>query len=151
MCIHNATYCDCDCCLPSGSLHSAPISHGDARSGERIKYHSTHTPIHTSYTSPDVDTTPSLALASLPVFSAADQSLQSMEDLVDIQPPSHVIDYWFDRLGLSLDPTSSGPRNPSVSVGFLCASPPLDGNNYVSSFSGTLCCVTLFGPTYDLA
>ena len=77
----------------------------DARSGERINYHSTHTPLRTSYTSPDIDTTSSLALASVPVFSAADQSLQSMEDLVDIKPLPHVIDYRFDRLVLSLDPT----------------------------------------------
>ena len=48
-----------------------------------------------------------------------------MEDAVDIQPPSHVIDYWFDQLGLSLDPTSAG---------FLRPFPPLDGNHYVSSF-----------------
>ena len=148
MCIHNTTDYHSDCCLPSESLHSAPISHADSRSGERINCHSTHTPIHTSYTSPDVDTTPSLALASVPGFSAADQSLQSMEDLVDIQPPPHVIDYWFDLLGLSLDTTSSG--NPFDSVGFLYRFPPLDGNDYVSSFLGTLCCVTPFRPTHHL-
>ena len=141
MCIHNTMYYHNDCCLSSGSLHSAPVSHGDASSGERTDYHSTHTPTHTSYTSPDVDTTPSLALASVPVFSAADQSLQSlsMEDLVDIQPPPHVIDYWFELLGLSLDPTSSESGNPSDSVGFLCPFPPLDGNEYVSSLLVTLC------------
>ena len=149
MCIHNTTYYHSDCCLPPGILHSGPISHDDARSGERINYHPTRTPFRTSYTSTDVDATPSLALASGPVFSAADQSLESMEDLVDIQPPPHVIDYWFDRLGLSLDPTSSESGNPSHPVGFLRAFPPLDGNDYVSSFSGTLCCVTPFKPTYD--
>ena len=141
----NTIYCDSDCCLPSGSLHSAPISHGDARSGEGINDHSTHSPIHTSCTSLDVDTTSRLALAGI---SAPDQSLEKMVDLVDIQPPPHVIDYWFDRLGLSLDPTSSG--NPLDSVGFLCSFPPLDGNNYVSSFLDTLCCVTSFRSTYDL-
>ena len=150
MCIHNATYCDCDCHLPSESLHSAPISHGNARSGERINYHSTHTPFHSSYTSSDVGTTPSLALASVPASSAADQSLQSMDDLVDIQPPPHVVDYFFDLLGLSLDPTSSWSGNPSDSVGFLYPFPLIDGNDYVSSFSGTLCCVTPFRPTYNL-
>ena len=134
MCIHNTTYYHSDCCLPSGGLHSAPISHGDVRSGERINYHSTHTRFHTSYTSPDVGTTPNLALASIPVLSATDQSPESMEDLVDIQPPPHVIDYWFDRLGLSLDPTSSGSGNLSDSAGFLCPFPPLDGNDYVSPF-----------------
>ena len=150
MCIHNTMYYHSDCCLPSGILHSAPISHCNARSGERINYHSTHTPFHACCTSPDIGTTPSLALASVPVFSAADQSLQAIEDLVDIQPPPHVVDYWFDRLGLSLDPTSSWSGNPSDSVGFLCAFPPLDGNHYVSSFLGTLCCVTPFRPTYNL-
>ena len=149
MCIHNITYCGIDCCLPQISLHSAPISHSDARSGERINCHSTHTQFHTSYTSADVDTTSSVAFESVPVFSAADKSFESMEDLVDIQPPPHVIDYWFDRLGLSLDPTSSEPGNPSDPVGFLCAFPPLDGNHYVSSFLGTLCCVTPFRPTDD--
>ena len=136
MCIHNTTYYDNDCCSPTGNLPPASISHDNERSGERINYHSTHTPFHTGYTSPDVDTTPSLALASVPVFLAADQSLQSMEDLVDIQPPPHVIDYWFDLLGLSLDTTSS--ENPSDSVGFLCRFPPLDGSDYVSSFFGTM-------------
>ena len=113
-------------------MHSVPSSHGDARSGERIYYHSTHSPSHTSYTSLDVDTAPSLALASVPVFSAIDESFESMVDMVDIQPPPHVIDYWFDRLGLSLDSTSSG--NPSDAVGFLFPFPRLDGNDYVSSF-----------------
>ena len=150
MCIHNTTYYHSDCCLPSGSLHSAPTSHGEARSGERINYHSTRTPFHTSYTSPDIDTIPSLALANVPVFSPADQSLQSMEDLVDIQPPPHVIDYWFDLLGLSLDSTSSESRNPSDSVGFLCAFPPFNGIHYVSSLLCTPCCVTPFRPAYDL-
>ena len=148
MCIHNATYCDSDCCLPQGSSHSAPISHDDARSEERINYHSIHSLFRTSYTSPDVEATPSLALASVSVFSAADQSLENMEDLVDIQPPPYVIDYWFDLLGLTLDTTSSG--NPSDSVGFLFPFPPLDGNHYVSSFFGALCYVTPSRLTNDL-
>ena len=146
----NTIYCDSDCYSPSGTLHSAPSSHGDARSGERINDHSTHSPIHVGCTSLDEGTTSSLALASMPVFSATDQSLESMVDLVDIQPPPHVINYWFDRLGLSLDPTSSRSGNPSDSVGFLFPFPPLDGNDYVSLFLGIPCCVTPFGPTYDL-
>ena len=108
------------------------MSPGDASSGERFNYHSTYTPLHTSYTWPALDATPNLALASTPVLSATDQSPESMVDMVDIQPPPHVIDYWFDRLGLSLDPTLSG--NLSDSVGFLFPFPPLDGNDYVSSF-----------------
>ena len=135
MCIHKTTYHHSDCCLPPGS---ALISHSDTRSGEGINYGTTV----------DVEDTPSLALASVPVFSAIDQSFESMVDMVDTQPPPHVIDYWFDRLGLSLDPTSSG--NLSDSVGFLYSFPPLDGNDYVSSFLGTLCCMTPFRPTYDL-
>ena len=141
MCIHNTTYYDSDHCLPSGSLHSAPISHGDARGGERVNYRYTHTPFHTSYTSPDVDigTASRLTLASVPVFSAIDQSFESMVDKVDIQPAPHVIDYWFDRLGLSLDPISS--RNLSNSIGRLCPSPPLDGNEYVGTFLGVPYCM----------
>ena len=147
MCIHNTTYYHPDCCSPPESLHSAPISHGI---GGRIDSHSIHTPFRTSCAPQDVDTAPSLALASLPVFSAADQTLQSMEDLVDIQPPPHVIDYWFDILGLSIDPISSESGNPSDSVGFLYPFPPFDGNHYVSSLLGTLCYVTPFRPAYHL-
>ena len=69
---------------------------------------------------------------------------------MDIQPPPHVIDYWFDLLGLSLDLISSESGNPSDSVGFLYPFPPFNGNSYVSSLLGTLCCVTPFRPTYGL-
>ena len=68
-----------------------------------------------------------------------------MEDLVGIQPPPHVIDYWFGRLGLSLDPTSSG--YPSNSIGRLCPFPPFDGDEYVSTFLGIPYCKR---PTFGL-
>ena len=70
------------------------------------------------------------------------------EGLMDIQPPPHVIDYWFDRLGLSLHPTSSG--SPLNSTFFLTQSPLVDNGNDVSSLLFILCCMTRFGPVYDL-
>ena len=112
-------------------MHSGPISQGDARSGGRINWNFTHAPSHTTFTSPDA--TSRSALASLPVFSAIDQSFESAEDsMYTQQPPPHVIDLWFDRLGLSLDPAPSG--NPSNSAGSLSRFPPRDGNDRVSSF-----------------
>ena len=43
------------------------------------------------------DITSALLFANRPVIPPVDVQ----------QPPPHVVDYWFDRLGLSLDPTSS--------------------------------------------
>ena len=147
MCIQNTTSHDYDCSLPSGSVHVAPISDRNARNGERINWSYTHTPAHTRFISPDA--TSSSVSASLPAFSAIDQFFEAVEDSIYTQqPPPHVINFWFDRLGLSLDPTPWG--NPSNSAGFLPRLPPLDGNDCVSVFLVILCCVTLFRSPYDL-
>ena len=69
---------------------------------------------------------------------------------MDLQPPPHVVDYWFDRLGLSspLDPTPSGNHlNPT---GFLPQFPPPNGNDYVSSFLGIIYCMIPFRPVHNL-
>ena len=144
MCIHNTTSRDCDYCLPSGSVHSAPISHSDAGREGKINWNCTYPPSPTSFTSPDA--TSSSAHASLPDFSSIDQSLESVEhSIYTLQPPPHVIDFWFDRLGLSLDPTSWG--NPAGSLSRL---PPFDGNDCVSSFMIILCRMTPFSSPDDL-
>jgi len=77
------------------------------------------------------DTTSSLPFARQGALSATDESFVSRENLVDIQqPPPHVVDYWFDRLGLSLDPTSEIPLN-ATSPPFQF--PQFDGTGYVST------------------
>jgi len=62
------------------------------------------------------------------------------------QPPPHVVDYWFDWLGLSLDTTSS--ENPSNATGYPFQFPPFDGINYVSSLLLVLCYATVFRLVY---
>src|SRR5258708_6883270 len=112
MCIQNTTSRDGNSYQPGGSLHSAPIPPGHATNEGRSNSHYSHTPYRTPLTSPAAAS--NFALASMPVFSAIDQSPETMEELMYMQPPPHVIDYWFDRLGLSLDPPSA--ENPSNSV-----------------------------------
>ena len=74
-----------------------------------------------------------LLFARQPLASVTNESFESTENSLDIQqPPPHVIDYWFHRLGLSLDPTSS--ENPSNATGSLFQSPQFDGIIYVSEF-----------------
>ena len=46
------------------------------------------------------------------------------------QPPPHVVNYWFDQLGLSLDHTSS--ENPPNAAGSSPQFPLFDGTIYVS-------------------
>ena len=114
VCIHDATSCDCDDCLPSTDLHSAPIHCGIMDNGERITYHCT-----TGYANfASTDTALSSPSVQRPVRSAPNQPIETTENLMSIQqPPDHVTDHWFDRLGLSLDQpsseNSSNPTNPS--------------------------------------
>jgi len=128
MCIHNATSCDCDVRLPPKDLHSAPILYGVADSGERIDYHYT-----TGYANfKSTDTAFSLPSAKRPVRSTPDQLVETTENPMDIQqPPDHVIDHWFDRLGLSLDLPSS--ENSSNLTNFSSQFPLFDGIDGVSS------------------
>jgi len=89
---------DWDCYPPSGvSPYPSPILHSHAESDGETDYHRIYPTCHTS-----------LPFPRQPVLSipTADQSLVNIQ-----QPPVHVVDYWFDRLGLSLDPASS--ENPS--------------------------------------
>ena len=77
------------------------------------------------------DVTPNLLFARQPVISATNESLESTENPMDIQqPPPHVVDYWFDRLGLSLDHTSS--ENPLDATGSPFQVPLFDGTICVS-------------------
>ena len=125
---------ECDCHLPPGG----PLSplYDDAQEGDSAT---------NAYTPWDIDFTSAAAAAaaatSLPStrqpefgwFPASDQLFEGASDPLNIQqPPPDVINYWFDRLGLSLDPTSS--QNPSNSTNFLIRSLPVDGVNDVSLF-----------------
>ena len=136
--MHDSTSRGCDYCLPSVSFQCSPLSHGDARGGERTNHHYTYTPVHPSPTSPDPPST--VALASMPGFSAIiGQSFESAEDPAYMQHhPAHPINQWFDRAGLSLDPALSG--SASNAAGILSEFPSLDYNGCVSSFPGISCC-----------
>ena len=77
------------------------------------------------------DITSSVPFAKQPVTSATNESFESTENSLDIQqPPPHMVDYWFDQLGLSLDPTSS--ENSSNATGSPFKFPQLDGIIQVS-------------------
>ena len=124
--MHNTTSCDCDVCLPS---HSARILYGAADSGGRINYH--YTTGYTNFTS--TDTAINSPSAQWPVRSTPDQPVETTENLVNIQqPPNHVMDYSFDRLGLSLDLPSS--VNSSNLTNFSSQFLLFDGVDGVSSF-----------------
>jgi len=125
MCIHDATSYDCDVCLP---LHSAHILYGVADSGERINYHYTNG--YTNFTS--TDTALSSPSAQRPIRSTPDQPVETTENSMNMQqPPDDVIDYWFDRLGLSLDFPSS--ENSSNQTNFSSQFPLFDEIDGVSS------------------
>ena len=95
------------------------------------------------------DTTSSLLVARQPVIPEASGLFESTNNPVDIQqPPPHVVDYWFDRLGLSLDPTPS--ENPSNATSFPFQFPLLDGTSHVSSLLSTSCRTTFFRLVYAL-
>jgi len=128
MCTHDATSRDCDVCLLSTDLHSGPILYGVTDSGERIDYH--YTTGYANFTS--TDTALSSPSAHHPVRSTPDQPVETTENSMNIQQPHyHVIDYWFNRLGLSLDLPSSG--NSSNLTNFSSHFPFFNGIDGVSS------------------
>ena len=133
MCIYDAIACDCDCDFPMNStgLSSAPILHTDARIGEKINGKYTH---NTDYTGPvSTDIISRSPFASQPVISATNQSFESTGISADIQqPPPHVVDYWFNQLGLSLDPLS--PENHTKATCSSFQFPLFDSIIYVSWF-----------------
>ena len=129
MCIHNVISGDYDCFLFSKGFHSDSIVYGDGESRGKIGCHSNYTIGYTDLTSGHpVPNSPS---AGRPVPYTIDQSFETAEHQINTQqPPSHMIDYWFDRLGLSLDPASlENPLNPT---NVLTQWPPVDDVNDVS-------------------
>src|SRR5258706_5225591 len=115
--------------MNSRGLHSAPILHADVKSGGRINNQYTCATCCTGFLL--AGATSSLLFERRPVPSTTDESFESTEDPIDIhQPPPHVVDYWFDRLGLSLNPTSS--KNPSNATGSPFQFPQFDRIDYVS-------------------
>jgi hypothetical protein len=128
MCIYGAISRDCDCHMNLTSLTSAPILHTDGRIGERTDYQFAYTIGHTGYMSTDI--TSSLLFEQQLAISTTKELFGSLEDPVDIQqPPPHVVDYWFDQLGLSLETSSS--KNPSNATSSSPQLPMLDSTTYV--------------------
>jgi len=128
MCICNAISCDCDCHMNSTRLPSAPILHADARIGERTDCQYSYTADNAGSLSTDIRS--SLLFARQPVIAVTNEPFEILGDPVDIQqPPPHVVDYWFERLGLSLDPAPPenlwNARSPSFQF------PLFDSTTYV--------------------
>jgi hypothetical protein len=123
--------CDCDCHVNLTRLPSAPILYTNARIGERPDYPYEYNIDHTGSMSTDI--TSSLLFAGHLAISATNEPFESMVNPVNIQePPTHMVNYWFDQLGLLLDPTSENPSNAtSSSFQFL----HFDRTTYVSESS----------------
>jgi len=129
VCIFDVISCDCNCHMNSTRLPSAPVLHTDARIVERADCQYAYTVDHTGSLSTDI--TSGLLFARQPAISPTNELFEILGDPVDIhQPPPHVVDYWFDQLGLSLDPTSS--ENPSNAPGSSFQYPLFDSTTYVS-------------------
>ena len=127
----DTTPCDFDCLMSPTRRHSAPILHADARIGESINCPYDYTTGHTGSMSEDITST--LLFARQPLTSVTNESFESTENSLDIQqPPPHVIDYWFNQLGLSLDTASS--KNPSNATGSPFQFLQFDGIVHVSGF-----------------
>jgi len=115
--------------MNSPGLHSALIMHADARIGETGDCSYAYTAVLTGPMSAATPT--SLPFARQPTISITDESSEGTDNPMDKQqPPPHVVDYWFDRLGLSFDPTSS--ESPSNATGYPFQVPPFDDISYVS-------------------
>ena len=133
--------------MNSLGLHSAPILYTDVKSGDKNDSQCTCTTCCTGFI--PAGATSGLLFEREPRPSTTDRSFESTEDPIDIhQPPPHVVNYWFDWLGLSLDPTTS--ENPSNATGSLFQFPPFDGIDYVSSLLPTLCHTTIFRLVHPL-
>ena len=133
--------------MNSTGLHSAPILHADVKSGNRNNSQYTCTTSCTGFMF--AGATSSLRFGKEPVPPTTDASFGNTEDPMDIhQPPPHVVDYWFDQLGLSLDPTSS--ENPSNATSPPFQFPPFDGIDYVSLLLSILCHTIIFRPVHPL-
>ena len=111
-------------------MHPDPILNTDAKIGEKIDCQYAYTTGHTG--SMPEDLTSSLLFARQSFISSPNEAFQRTENPADIQQPApHVIDYWFDRLGLSVNPISS--ENPSNATSSPFQFPMFDGTIYVSS------------------
>ena len=131
MCIYDTITCDCDCDFPmtSTGLPSAPILHTSARTGEGINGKYAYNTGHTGSMSTDIISRS--PFARQPVISATNLQFESTGISADIQqPPPHVVDYWFNQLGLSLDPIS--PENHAKATSSSFQFPLLDSIVYVS-------------------
>ena len=129
MCLYYANCSDYDCLMHSTGKHSGPILYADATLGEKIDYQCAYTTGRTGSIPEDI--TFSLLFAKQPVISATNESFVRTENPADIQqPPPHVIDYWFDHLGFSLDSSFSEHRPNATNSPFQF--PIFDSITYVS-------------------
>ena len=109
-------------------MHSTPILHADAKLGEKINYQYV---CRTGSIPEDITSSLLFAKRASHIISATNESFERTEDPATIQqPPPYVIDYWFDHLGLSLDPSFSEHCPNATSSPFQF--PMFDGITYVS-------------------
>ena len=118
----------CAYCVGSNASYRCPSSHGSAQ----IAFHSNDVEAKTISSSPEIKLFQPIP-PTTPHFPSDTDTLipipltqHTYEDSVNpahiVQPPDDVIDYWFDRLGLSLDislGTLSDLPNLSSSISVL--------------------------------
>jgi len=120
MCIYSTISSNCNCTLSS---EGPPILDFNERSRGHTTDPSTYTPWNIHFI--PAAAASELPSARQPVFSAIVQSSEGINDSLNIQKrPPHVVYYWFDLHGLSLDPASSESKNSSSSTTFLAQFPP---------------------------
>ena len=122
MCICSIMFGDCDCPQPSGGPLSHLEHHELQEEGEATNAHG-------------IDFTPAAALslssAGQQGICASDQSFEGTHDASNIhQPPPNLTDYWFDLLGPSFDPATSGDSSNLTRC--LTKSRPVEDANDVS-------------------
>ena len=94
-------HCRVPFCQCSGAPLSSPSIHDEAKSVSNINSHNTYPPSYSPSLSALVATSPtSGGQMDLPFRDAGNPCCMQ-------QPPNHVIDYWFHRLGLSVQTTSA--------------------------------------------
>jgi hypothetical protein len=141
----DTTSCDCTCLMNSPGC-ILPLFSTPMRKVERESIVTIHT-LHVTLVSCLQTPHPVCLLQDSQSSQQQTSLFESTENPVDIhQPPPHVVNYWFDRLGLSLDPTPS--ENPSNATSSPFQFPLLDGISYVSSLLSISCRTTFFRLVY---
>ena len=103
-------------CQCSGAPLSSPSIHDEAKTVSNINSHNTYPLYFPSLSAVVATTPPSGGQMDLPFRDAGNPSCIQ-------QPPNHVIDYWFHRLGLSVQTTSAENLSNVPIVGTSSNSP----------------------------